>query len=127
MKALLKVLGVVAGLVGVLIAVLAATIFFTLKPNIPEQSFELADPQVVGDKHVLIFGATGSLGVEIVQDLVARGDKVTAFVRSSSNRSTIELPGVDFAVGDVTVDVQSQTGTYDASAVRGRRGLTGWE
>jgi uncharacterized protein YbjT (DUF2867 family) len=118
MKALLKVLGLIAGLIVVLIAVLAATIFFTLKPNIPEQSFELADPQVVGDKHVLIFGATGSLGVEIVQDLVARGDKVTAFVRSSSNRSTIELPGVDFTVGDVmdkaSVAAAFKQGEYDA-------------
>lgn len=118
MKALLKVLGVVVGIIVALIAVLAATIFLTLKPNIPEQSFELADPQVVGDKHVLVFGATGSLGVEIVQDLVARGDKVTAFVRSSSDRSTIELPGVDFAVGDVmdpaSIAAAFQQGDYDA-------------
>ena len=118
MKVLLRILGVIVGVVVTLIAILAATIFFTLKPNIPEQRFELADPQIVGDKHVLVFGASGSLGIEIVQDLVARGDKVTAFVRSSSNRSTIELPGVDFAVGDVmdkaSIAEAFQQGEYDA-------------
>lgn len=118
MKTLLKILGGIVGVVVALIAVLAATIFFTLKPTIPEQSFELAVPKIVGDKQVLVFGSTGSLGVEIVQDLVARGDKVTAFVRSSSDRSAIELPGVDFAVGDVmdyaTVVAAFQQGEYDA-------------
>jgi uncharacterized protein YbjT (DUF2867 family) len=118
MKTLLKIVGGILGVVVALIAVVAATVFFTLKPNIPAQSFDLAAPQIVGDKQVLVFGATGSLGVEIVQNLVARGDKVTAFVRSSSNRSAIELPGVDFAVGDVmdyaSVAAAFQQGQYDA-------------
>jgi len=119
MKMLLKIVGAIVGVIVALIAVLAATIFFTLKPNIPEQSFELAKPQILGDKHVIVFGATGSLGIEIVQDLVARGDKVTAFVRSSSDRSAIELPGVDFAVGDVmdypSIVAAFRGGEFDAA------------
>lgn len=118
MKTMLKILGGIVGAVAALIALVAVTIFFTLKPNIPEQSFNLAAPEIVGNKQVLIFGATGSLGVEIVQDLVARGDKVTAFVRSSSNRAPIDLPGVDFVVGDVmdyaSVVAAFQEGQYDA-------------
>lgn len=119
MKILLKVIGAIVGVVVALIAVLGATIFFTLKPNIPQQTFELAQPQIVGNKHVIVFGATGSLGIEVVQDLVAQGDKVTAFVRSSSDRSAIELPGVEFAVGDVmdyaSIVAAFKAGEFDAA------------
>jgi uncharacterized protein YbjT (DUF2867 family) len=118
MKLLLKILGGILATVVVLVAGLAATIFFTLKPTLPEQSFELVAPEFTGDKHVLVFGATGNLGVEIVQDLTARGDKVTAFVRSSSDRSAIAPLGVDFVVGDVmdsaSVLAAFQAGEYDA-------------
>jgi uncharacterized protein YbjT (DUF2867 family) len=118
MKLLLKIIGGILGLAVLLVAVLAAVVFFSLKPNIPVQTFELVAPEVVGDKHLLVFGATGSLGIEIVQDLTARGDKVTAFVRESSDRSSIEPLGVDFVVGDVmdyaTVQAAFQAGEYDA-------------
>lgn len=118
MKLLAKIVGGILGIVVLLVAVLAAVVFFSLKPTIPAQTFELVAPQVVGDKHVLVFGATGSLGTEIVQDLTERGDKVTAFVRSSSDRSAIEPFGVDFAVGDVmdyaSVLAAFQAGEYDA-------------
>lgn len=34
--------------------------------------------------HVLVFGGTGHLGAEIVERLVARGDRVTVFTRPGS-------------------------------------------
>jgi uncharacterized protein YbjT (DUF2867 family) len=119
MKAVLKFMGGLVVLAIVLIAALAVFVMLTLKPNLPETSFELQQASVVGDKHVLVFGATGKLGVEIVQDLVSRGDRVTAFVRGSSDRSQLEPLGVDFAVGDV-MDRQSienafSAGEYDAA------------
>jgi uncharacterized protein YbjT (DUF2867 family) len=119
MKTVLKIFGGLIGIVVLLIVALAIFVMATLKPNIPEESFLLMPREVVGDRHVLVFGATGKLGTEIIQDLVQRGDKVTAFVRSSSNRSQLEPLGVDFVVGDVmsydTVLAAFEAGEYDAA------------
>lgn len=50
---------------------------------------------------VLVFGATGELGQEIVSALAKQGEDITAFVRPSSNRTALEPYGVKFVVGDV--------------------------
>jgi len=114
MKILLRLLG---GLVG-LIALLVVFLWFDMKPNIPDQGFQLQPPAMTGDKHVLIFGATRNTGYEIAEDLMARGDKVTAFVREISDRSQLEGLGVDFVVGDAvvadTVTAAFESGEYDA-------------
>lgn len=119
MKVVLKFLGGLVVLAIVLIAALAAFVMLTMTPNLPETSFELQQSSVVGDRRVLVFGATGKLGVEIVQDLVSRGNRVTAFVRGSSDRSQLEPLGVDFAVGDVmdrqTIENAFSGGEYDAA------------
>ena len=118
MKKVLKVLGGLVGVVVLLVVSLVLFVMVTLKPNVPDDTFALQPRAVVGDRHVLIFGATGKLGIEIVQDLMQRGDKVTAFVRESSNRSQLEPLGVDFVVGDVmdydTVLAALNAGEYDA-------------
>jgi uncharacterized protein YbjT (DUF2867 family) len=49
---------------------------------------------------VLIFGATRNTGLHLAKLLTARGDKVTAFVRPTSDRSGLEPLGVRFVVGD---------------------------
>lgn len=77
MKWLLRILG---GLVAIVV-LFVAFVWLTLRPNLPDTEFVLQGPDRVGDKHVLLFGATGKLGLELVEDLTARGDKVTAFVR----------------------------------------------
>ncbi len=114
MKILLKILG---GLVG-LFVLLFVFVWFDMQPNMPEQSFELTPPSMTGDKHVLIFGATRNTGYEIAEDLMRRGDKVTAFVRESSDRSLLEALGADFVVGDAieaeTVQAAFAAGEYDA-------------
>jgi len=118
MKMLLKFLGKVAGIVLVLVAALVIFAMLTLKPNLPEQTLALQSAEVTGTNQVLVFGASGKLGLEVVSDLVARGDKVTAFVRSSSDRSQLEALEADFAVGDVmeaeTVEAAFTTGDFDA-------------
>ena len=53
-----------------------------------------------GGHHVLIFGATRNTGLEVARILVSRGDRVTAFVRPSSDRSQLEPLGVNFVTGD---------------------------
>ncbi|MEE4185045.1 MAG: NAD(P)H-binding protein [Gammaproteobacteria bacterium] len=80
MKWLLRIL---AGLVA-LVVLLVVFVFVTLRPTMPETQFQLRAPERVGDKHVLLFGATGKLGLELAADLTARGDRVTAFVRNVS-------------------------------------------
>ena len=119
MKKFLKILGGLLGAVVVLIIALVAFAFLSLRPTLPETQFTLQAPEAVGQKHVLVFGATGKLGTEIVRDLVEQGDKVTAFVRETSDRSQLEPLGVDFAVGDVlapeTVVAAYQTAEFDAS------------
>jgi len=110
MKKVFKMLG---GLVVLMLLALFATVWVTLRPHIPAQTFELRPPEMTGDKHVLMFGGTGKLGREIVADLTARGDKVTAFVRVTSDRSALEPLGVEFVVGDA-VDADSVRAAFAA-------------
>lgn len=49
---------------------------------------------------ILITGATGNNGVELVKKLSANGTKVRAFVRSRAQARMIDLPGVELAEGD---------------------------
>ena len=50
--------------------------------------------------HVMLFGGTRGVGLEIAKILVDRGDTVTALVRPTSDRSGLQPLGVTFAVGD---------------------------
>jgi uncharacterized protein YbjT (DUF2867 family) len=105
-KIILKVL---LGLVLVVVA-LVGYLLFDLRAKVPDSTYPLAAPlEVSADpRPVLIFGATGATGIELVRLLRARGDAVTAAVRESSNRSVLAALGVDFVVADV----------LDANAVR---------
>jgi Nucleoside-diphosphate-sugar epimerases len=49
----------------------------------------------------LITGATSSIGKVLVRESLGRGERVRAFVRPNSRREAIDLPGVEFAVGDM--------------------------
>jgi uncharacterized protein YbjT (DUF2867 family) len=114
MKTVLKILGGLLATVVLLIVSLVIFVLVTLKPNIPDAEFILNPPQQVGGMNVLIFGATGKLGYEVVERLVLRGDKVTAFVRPTSDRSRLEPLGVEFAVGDV-MEPATIAGAFDSS------------
>ncbi|SNR41444.1 NAD(P)H-binding protein [Flavobacterium sp. ov086] len=58
-------------------------------------------------KKVIVAGATGFLGSQIVKELLQQGAEVTAMVRASSNRSELTKIGVkNFVVGDM-MDVAS--------------------
>ena len=49
---------------------------------------------------ILITGATGNIGVELVKRLSGAGQSVRAFVRSRTNAKTIHLPGIELVEGD---------------------------
>jgi uncharacterized protein YbjT (DUF2867 family) len=58
-------------------------------------------------KKVIVAGATGHLGSQIVKELLGQGAEVTAMVRASSDRSALTKMGVkNFVVGDM-MDVAS--------------------
>jgi uncharacterized protein YbjT (DUF2867 family) len=127
MKKLLKFLGALAGLLVLLVVALVAFVMLTLKPSLPRSEFALQPLPADGGRSVIVFGATGKLGTEIVRDLKEHGDQVTAFVRASSDRSELEPLGVNFAVGDVmdpaTVRAAFGAGRFDA-AVAALAGLS---
>jgi len=52
-------------------------------------------------RKILVTGATGFTGREVVPRLLQRYGEITCFVRASSKRSQIDLPGVKFAEGDI--------------------------
>jgi uncharacterized protein YbjT (DUF2867 family) len=106
MKTFLKILGALLGLVVLLVAGLVVFVLMTLKPNLPGDTFALQPLPATGERNVIVFGATGKLGTEIVEELRSHGDRVTAFVRPTSNRGRLEPLGVSFAVGDV-MDAES--------------------
>jgi uncharacterized protein YbjT (DUF2867 family) len=65
--------------------------------------------------NIIIFGATRGVGLELAKLLVKRGDKVTAFVRTSSDRSALEPLGVEFTTGDALIMEQVE------AAFKGKR------
>ncbi|MBL8642930.1 MAG: SDR family oxidoreductase [Rhodospirillaceae bacterium] len=65
-----------------------------LKPV--EMTEELPPPR----EGVIVFGGNRDLGLEIVKELVAKGEKVTVMVRPSSDKTELEKLGVTLVEGD---------------------------
>jgi uncharacterized protein YbjT (DUF2867 family) len=51
--------------------------------------------------HVLVIGGTGMLGGQVVSELLARGKRVRALVRPTSDAKRLESNGVEIARGDM--------------------------
>ena len=84
----------------VVLAVIALLVILSFRTT-QYPVFEMeADAPPEGGHHVLLFGGTRNTGLEVAKILAGRGDRVTAFVRPTSDRSGLEPLGVDFAVGD---------------------------
>lgn len=87
-----------------LILLLATYIYFSMRANIPESQIELAAASNTANSGapVLIFGATRNTGLELAKLLHARGEKVVAFARSSSNVSDLNALDAEILIGDAT-------------------------
>lgn len=118
MRVFLKIIGVLFLLLIVAIGGLA----LSMRANLPETTFE-ALARTVGQSEddgssILIFGATRNTGLLVAKILVERGDRVTAFVRPTSNRAELDKLGVDILVGDAmeidTVRAAMGAGEYRA-------------
>ena len=64
----------------------------------------------------VITGATGLLGSHIAENLRARGEKVRAYVRPSSDTAFLKSLDVELAVGDLT-DREAFLRAVDGAAV----------
>jgi dihydroflavonol-4-reductase len=67
---------------------------------------------------MLITGGTSSIGRVLIKELAWRGENLRVLVRRGSDRSGLDLPGVEFVPGDVTDPRALQ------AAVRGCKRLT---
>lgn len=66
-------------------------------------AFSFAGGSLHAKEHVLIIGGAGESGSTLAKLLIARGDKVTAFVRPSTNRRRLEGVPVEYVVGDAMI------------------------
>jgi len=100
MRLFLKIIGVFFLLLVVALGGLA----ISMRANLPDTTFDArvrpAGQSGNEEPPILIFGATRNTGLNVAKILVGRGDRVTAFVRSTSNRAELEKLGVDIVVGD---------------------------
>jgi uncharacterized protein YbjT (DUF2867 family) len=98
MRTFLKLLGAVF----LLLVIFVLAVIFSMRANIDVERFDLKAVSATAqtDGGYLLFGATRNTGLEIAKLLTDRGDRVTAFVRTTSDRSALEALGVDFKVGD---------------------------
>ena len=60
----------------------------------------LVSSEATASQRVLIIGGAGHAGSAVARMLIERGDHVTAFVRSTTDRSKLEGVPVDYVVGD---------------------------
>ena len=65
---------------------------------------------------VMVFGGSGRLGSEVVEDLLAEGEDVVVFVRPTSDRSCLDGLDVEYAVGDL-MDANSVKAAFEAHDV----------
>jgi len=113
------VLGIVGGVALLLVLAVGATAL-TLRARAPATVLDLAPPasQARDPRPVLVFGASGGTGVEVVKLLRGRGQPVTAAVRATSDRRELDKLGVEFAVADAldaaAVQAVMQTADYQA-------------
>jgi len=119
---MLRLILKIVGALFVLLVLSIGGLALTLNANLPTSVFEVqanSAGQAADDlSTILIFGATRNTGLMVAQLLTARGDKVTVFVRPTSDLSELEKLDVNFVVGDAmdidTVEAAFSGGDYRA-------------
>src|SRR5437762_2340773 len=66
---------------------------------------------------VLVIGGTGDLGGRVVRELLSRGKRVRALVRSGTDATTLEKQGVEIVRGDMLDPASLDPAMRGASAV----------
>lgn len=85
-----------------LILIAASYIYFSSLAKIPDSRFApgTAAATPANSAPVLLFGATRNTGLEFAKQLSARGEKIVAFARPSSDVSELEALGAELLEGD---------------------------
>ena len=101
------------------VAVAAVYLYVSLLPDIPENQLAIESAGVHRNSQapVLIFGATRNTGLEFARLLHARGERVVAFVRPTSDRGALEELGAEFLVGDA-MDMGAVTEAFGSQSFR---------
>src|SRR5262245_9595194 len=73
---------------------------------------------------VLVTGASGFIGGQLVESLLAHGDDVSCLVRATSGTSALQEQGVNLAIGDVTEPSSFPAAINNADTVYHLAGLT---
>ncbi len=118
MRLFLKIIG---GLFLALVLAIAG-LALSLKAKLPKAPIDVVASttgQAADDESsILLFGATRNTGLIVAESLQARGDRVTAFVRPTSNTAALEALGIELVVGDAmdieTVRTAMSSGDYRA-------------
>jgi uncharacterized protein YbjT (DUF2867 family) len=98
-----------------LVFIIGNTTLHAVEENVQTSSVREETSEVMQANHYLIFGATSGVGLELAKLLVARGDKVTAFVRPTSNLTELKALNVEFVTGDALNRQQVDTAFAKAS------------
>lgn len=67
--------------------------------------------------HILVTGAAGFLGREVVEQLLARGDKVRALIRSEAKAGPLRERGVEIVLGDIRSPEVARTAVQGMDAI----------
>ena len=100
-----------------LVLALVGFVYFSLRADIPDDGLVLSAPAAASQAPVLIFGATRNTGLEFARLLEARGERIIAFVRPSSDRSQLEGLNAEFLVGDA-MDMDSVVAAVSSEPFR---------
>ncbi len=68
-------------------------------------------------KKVIIFGATGSIGIEVIKQNLSVGNLVTAFCRTPEKLSDIKHKNLTIAIGDVFIKDDVEKSVVDQDVV----------
>lgn len=102
-----------------IVVVAAVYLYVSLLPDIPKDqlTIENAGGHNNSQAPVLIFGATRNTGLAFARLLHARGERVVAFVRPTSDRGALEELGAEFLVGDA-MDMGAVTQAFGSQSFR---------
>src|SRR3954468_23249681 len=67
-------------------------------------------------RRIVVFGASGGIGRQVVEQALSRGDEVTAFVRSPS-KLTLSDPKLTVLAGELSDNAAVDAGVRGASVV----------
>jgi nucleoside-diphosphate-sugar epimerase len=74
--------------------------------------------------HILVTGASGFIGSNLVETLIAGGDQVTCLARPTSSTTAIQKLGAGIAIGDVTEAASLPSAVANVDTVYHLAGLT---